>query len=74
LNRGSGGPAGRFEVGVVFVGATEVGGVADDAIEIWDISSADATAVDVAVGAVSNVNTHTYFYSAGKGILLRFAL
>jgi hypothetical protein len=31
-----------------------VGGVADDEIAIWDTSSADATAVDVAAEAVSN--------------------
>jgi hypothetical protein len=31
-----------------------VGGVAVDEIAIWDTSSADATAVDVAAGAVSN--------------------
>jgi hypothetical protein len=39
-------------VGVVFVGTTEVGGVADDEIAIWDASSADGTAVDGAAGAI----------------------
>jgi hypothetical protein len=41
-------------VGVVFVGTTEVGGVADDEITIWDASSANGTAVDGAAGATSN--------------------
>jgi hypothetical protein len=37
-----------------------VGGVADDEIAAWDTSSADAAAVDVAVGAVSNAENLTF--------------
>jgi hypothetical protein len=44
----------------VFVGATEVGGVAVDEITTWDTSSADAAAVDVAVGTVSNAENLTF--------------
>ena len=48
LNRGSGGPAGRFWVGVVFEGAADVvGGVTDEDIAIWLISSTPMGPADV---------------------------
>jgi hypothetical protein len=49
-------------VGVVFVGTTEVGGVADDEIAIWDASSADGTAVDGAAGAIRNAENDSHMY------------
>lgn len=47
----------------MFVGATEVGGVAEDEIATWDTSSADAAAAaDVAAGAVSNAENLTFLW------------